>query len=474
MSELAKRLLKTIRKQDLLRPGDRVAAAVSGGADSVALLLLLEELRPELGIVLSVTHVNHKLRAEESDGDERFVANLAARLRLDLDAVAAPIKTRAKAGGERAKSGIEAAARELRYDFFRQLTERGGVNKVVTGHTLEDQAETVLLRIFRGTGIRGLAGIHPRLQLGAAGATTEVVRPLLTFRRQELRDYLRTRGEKWREDSSNNDPSFLRNRVRRLLLPLITEEFGDSALQHMAELAEIARAEEEYWSAGSGEREAVGKIGEPSATALAVNDLLARPLAAQRRQVRAWLEANAPEVSISFSLIEEILDLARGPAGKKLELPGGATPRTVRRGRNELALEYAPGLDAGNFEYTLSVPGEVAVPELGTRIKAQLVTVESVPEPERGALLDPKRAGDMLTIRNWRAGDRYWPAHTAKERKVKELLADRHATGAKKKLWPVAANKNGSLVWVRSFAAPVSFQPRATKGIRIREFAPQP
>jgi tRNA(Ile)-lysidine synthase len=494
MHELAARLLKTIRKQELLRPGDRVAAAVSGGADSVALLFLLEELRTELGIVLSVAHVNHKLRGEESDEDERFVANLATRLRFDLDSVAAPIESRAsrsaasKAVGEPAESGIEAAARELRYGFFRKLAEGSRVSKIATAHTLDDQAETVLLRIFRGTGIRGLAAIHPRLQVGRAkdavpGAragtksrgtfAAEVIRPLLTFRRRDLRAYLRTRGEPWREDSSNADPTFLRNRVRQRLLPLIAEEFGDATLRHLADLAEIARAEEEYWSANLSEQQPGRKAATPPDATLEANDLLARPLAVQRRQVRGWLEENTPEASISFLLIEEILELARGPAGKKLELPDGPNQRTVRRSHNQLALECQAGPAAGNYEYALAVPGEIEVSELGAQIKAQVVNIESVPEPERGTLLDPNRIGNALTIRNWRAGDRYWPAHTAAQKKVKELLSDRHATGAKKKLWPVAVNQEGSLVWMRGFAAPASLQPRSAKAIWIREIAPQ-
>ena len=136
---------------------------------------------------------------------------------------------------------------------------------------------------------------------------------------------------------SNDNPAFLRNRVRHRLLPLITKEFGDAALHHMAELAEIARAEEEYWSAG-GSKDS-GKAIASLAAALLLNDLLSHPLAVQRRQVRAWLEANAPDVSISFALIDEILELASGPAGKKLELPGEGNRRSVRRGRGELALE---------------------------------------------------------------------------------------------------------------------------------------
>ncbi len=483
MHELAQRLLKTIRKQELLRPGDRVGVAVSGGADSVALLFLLEELRAELGIVLSVAHVNHKLRREESDEDERFVAKLATRLGLELQTVSAPIESKAiRQRDAHAKSGIEAAARELRYEFFRELAEHGRVSKIATAHTLDDQAETVLLRIFRGAGIRGLAAIHPRLQLGRArnvetgafaraGTSAEVVRPLLTARRGDLRDYLRARNETWREDSSNADPTFLRNRVRLRLLPLITEEFGDAALLHMAELAEIARAEEEYWSADSSDPKPGGGANARPPAALERNGLLARPLAAQRRQVRAWLEASAPEVSMSFALIEEILELAQGPPGNKLELPSGAIRHSVRRSRNHLEIECQATANAADYEYLLRVPGAVTIPELKVRIEAQVVSAETIPESEQSALLNPDCAGNTLAIRNWRAGDRYWPAHTAAEKKVKELLTDRHATGAKKRLWPVAINKDSSVVWLRGFSAPASFQPRTTKAIWIREIA---
>jgi tRNA(Ile)-lysidine synthase len=472
MSELARRLLKTIRKQELLRPGDRVAAAVSGGADSVAQLYLLEELRSELGIVLSIAHVNHKLRGEESDEDERFVTKLAARLGIELDTVAAPILTRQiKQSDARAPSGIEAAARKLRYGFFRELAERGRVDKVATAHTLDDQAETVLLRIFRGTGIRGLAGIHPRLQLGPASAAAVVVRPLLSFRRCDLRDYLRGRNEVWREDSSNAHSTFLRNRLRHRLLPLITEEFGDAALLHIMELAEIARAEEEYWSADGGEWKPDSRASAPPPTVLELNDLLASPQAVQRRRVRLWLEENAPDASISFALVEKILELAIGPVGKKLELPG-ETRGGVRRGRNELTIEREATAHVKDYEYTLPVPGNIAIPELAARIETQVVSVAHVPEPERSSLLDPDSTGSTLKIRNWRAGDRYWPANTAAEKKVKELLTDRHATGAKKKLWPVAVNnEDGSLIWLRGFAAPSSLQPRTTKAIWIHEIA---
>ncbi len=526
MHSLAERLLKTIRKQESIRAGDRVAAAVSGGADSVALFCLLLELRTELGIVLSVAHVNHKLRGEESQGDERFVAELARQHGLELHAC------EATAGGRldsEIGTGIEAAARELRYEFFRELVRQGHVNKIATAHTIDDQAETVLLRIFRGTGIRGLSGIHPRIVFEEHGRELgELVRPLLGFRRSALQEFLREQGQRWREDSSNRDIAFLRNRVRHRLLPIIGEEFGEAAIEHMAELAEIARAEEEHWErahpelaaqlapaakavissaapmarlkphpfkaesskakssrpesskAKSGNAESrtdsVQRAETRRAASLPARELLALSLAARRRLVHVWLEANAGDLSISFRLIEAVLELARGTAGKRLELTAGHTLRVTRqRERKELLLEVE-GADGGkteNYQYALMVPGAVEVPELGAHIEARVVDAGGVPEGERGQLLDLERMPNQVLIRNWRAGDRYWPAHTASAKKVKELLGDRHAAGAEKKLWPVAVAEGCGLVWMRGFTVPAALRAPAgaAKAIWIREIA---
>jgi tRNA(Ile)-lysidine synthase len=476
--ELAKRLLKTIRKRESIRAGDRLAAAVSGGADSVALLCLLLELRAELGIVLSVAHVNHKLRGEESDGDERFVAELARQYDLELHTCDAPVDG---SGG----SGIEAAARELRYKFFRQLAREARVTKIATAHTLDDQAETVLMRMFRGAGIRGLSGIHPRIVFEEQGRVFgEVVRPSLGFRRAALLEFLRERGQSWREDSSNRNLAFLRNRVRHRLLPLIVEEFGDAAIEHMGELAEIARAEEEHWERVHPEtappvpipaKAAIHSTGlvARQAASLPVGPLLDLPLAAQRRLMRAWLEANAPDLKISFRLIEEALELAGEPAGRKVEMPSGWN---LRRGRQGLLLEPAPGDGcnaATDYQYYLSMPGAVGIPELGAHIEAQVVDRDGVAEDERGQLLNMELMPREILIRNWRAGDRYWPAHTAAEKKVKELLSARHAAGVQKKLWPVAAAEGCGLIWMRGFAVPAAFQASigAAKAIWIREIA---
>jgi tRNA(Ile)-lysidine synthase len=504
---LTDRLLKTIRKQESIRAGDRLAAAVSSGADSVALLCLLLELRAELGIVLSVAHVNHKLRGEESDEDERFVAKLAEQHGLELHVYEAPVDS---SQSLEQRSGIEAAAREQRYSFFRRMTHEGRVSKVVTAHTLDDQAETVLLRIFRGTGIRGLSGIHPKIIFEEQGhAFGEVVRPLLSLRRADLQEFLREQGQSWRQDSSNRDTAFLRNRVRHHLLPLISEEFGDSSIEHMAELAEIARAEEEHWERAHPEiaapalsvaKQAADEIGPDSigfvsgspktdaplgavarsetgrAASLPATGLLALPLAAQRRLVHVWLEANAGDLSISFRLIEQVLELARGAAGKKLELTTGRNLRLTRqRGRKELLLEPETGDtgEAPDYEYALAVPGIVRVAEVGIRFEASVVNSDEVPEENREQLLDLDHLPKEIFIRNWRAGDRFWPPHTAAPKRVKELLSDRYITGTEKKLWPVAVAEGCGLVWMRGFAVPAAFRASsgASRAIWIRELA---
>jgi tRNA(Ile)-lysidine synthase len=466
-----------MRKQAFVDAGDRVAVAVSGGADSVALLLLLLELRGKLGIVLSVAHVNHKLRGGESDRDEQFVRDLAAEHGLEFWCEIAGVKER---------SGIESAARRRRYEFFGRLLNDAKVTKIATAHTLEDQAETVLLRLFRGTGIRGLGGIHPRLRLTNDRRTSgEVVRPLLTFRRAELRQYLRERGQSWREDSSNQDEMFTRNRLRGRLLPLIVEDFGDSALEHLAELAEIARAEEELST----------KCEVPNCQLtegeLATDWLLALPLAARRRAVKAWIENNVPQARISFPFIASILELAQERTRHEIDVPTGArdvgrdlrgqAPGVdnrekdkpgkgnrwkIRTGPKELLIDAADDGPA-DYQYALSVPGEVYLPELRATISAEIANVESVSDAERPGLLDAKRVGKELTIRNWHAGDRYWPAHTKQGKKIKELLNDKHITGWDKKFWPVMVSGE-EIVWMRGFAAPETLQARNGKVIWIR------
>src|ERR1700756_958364 len=201
MERLVRRIHDAIRTSGLFLAGERVCVAVSGGADSVALLLLLVDLQKELGVVLSVAHFNHKLRGKDSDKDERFVAKLAAKYGLVFHSGQLDVGAKAK----RDKANLEDTARRTRYEFLEGLVQSGHVDKVAVAHTADDQAETVLAHILRGTGLAGLGGIHPMVG--------HVVRPLLGVRRAELRAYLRSKRQTWREDATNRDMTKMRARI---------------------------------------------------------------------------------------------------------------------------------------------------------------------------------------------------------------------------------------------------------------------
>src|SRR5664279_3403139 len=250
-----------------MRAGDRVCVAVSGGADSVALLRVLLELRTELGIVISIAHFNHGLRGEASEADDAFVAELARQYDLEFFCVRGNVRDHALTS----KLSVEAAARELRYCWLTSLAETHKLDEIATGHTLDDQAETVLLKFLRGAGTRGLAGIYPEIAIEAKAPDpfqptergpeaplhrdndprqpgARIVRPLLEVTREEVELYLTALGQSWREDESNLDHRFARNRVRHVLLPLLEREYNPNIRQALSDAAELSRAEEEYWN----------------------------------------------------------------------------------------------------------------------------------------------------------------------------------------------------------------------------------
>src|SRR5579864_954304 len=225
----------------MFQTGQRVGVAVSGGADSVCLLHVLVELGPRWNLRLSVLHLNHQLRGEESREDARFVAELAARLGLPFYLGEADVGRIARKSGD----NLEQAARNERSRFFLDYLRSGAADRIALGHTRSDQAETVLFRFLRGSGSAGLAGIRP--------VTTDgFVRPLLNVDRANIEQYLRERNITWREDSTNLSLDFARNRIRRELLPMLEREWNPAIAETLAHTAEWAREEEAYWEAEIG------------------------------------------------------------------------------------------------------------------------------------------------------------------------------------------------------------------------------
>jgi tRNA(Ile)-lysidine synthase len=306
---LSQSVLAYIRREGLLRAGDRVGLAISGGADSVALLRIMLELREELGIVLSVVHFNHRLRGVEAEADAEFVTRLAQRHELPLHAGSGDVSSHALSH----HLSTEAAARDLRYRYFRELFAANTLNRIATGHTLDDQAETVLLRIVRGAGTRGLAGIYPQLsyspaesiqtQLLVPGSQFSVVRPLLTTRRTAIESHLRQLGQDWCEDSSNRDLRHARNRVRHGILPRMERTLNPGVREILAETADMARAEEEYWQTEVAR--VLAGLWQAERRTLNPDGLRVMPLALRRRVARAAAESLG--LRLEFHHVEEIL-----------------------------------------------------------------------------------------------------------------------------------------------------------------------
>ena len=450
-----------IRDHHLVAAGDRVAVAVSGGADSVALLRVLLELREPLGIALTVAHFHHGIRGAEADGDLEFVRELAGKFSLEFHSGSGDAPSHARLR----KISLEAAARELRHLWFGQLVDQRRADKIATAHTLDDQAESVLMRLLRGAAARGLAGIFPAHQ------ERRLVRPLLGITRGEVEAYLLTAGQTWREDSTNRDLAHTRNRVRHQLLPLLERDFNPSVRRALADIAEVSRAEAEYWNGevasllsrlarrGRPSRSGRSTSGESAgAVALDLAALRALPLAVQRQILHTI--AGQMGVSLEFRHVEQLVQLVQtaegGRAGgSRLALPGGLT--AVRSFRE---LRFSPAVAvvaAENYQYCLSVPGEVAVPELGSIIHARVVTGPQTGFDYPPLLLNRARLASELTVRNWRPGDRFFPARTKAPKKLKELLEPGRMPGeispAQRKRWPVVESA-GEIVWVRGFPVP--------------------
>jgi tRNA(Ile)-lysidine synthase len=458
--KLAQAAFRYICKHDLLRAGNRVGIAVSGGTDSVALLRLMLELRQEIGLVVSVLHLNHKLRGADSDADEAFIRELAQKNRLALISETRDVKAYAA----QKRAGIEAAARELRYELFGRLVADGACDRIATAHTLDDQAETLLLKLARGAGTRGLAGIYPKLvlscQLSAISKPqtrrpdgSAIVRPLLATRREDLRAYLSEIGQTWREDSSNRDLRHTRNRIRHGILPRFQRHVNPSVHDALADTAEIARGEEEYWA-----REITRLLPQvwQSKDSLNYAQLETLPLALRRRLVRAAAESLGS--AMEFRHVEEVLGL--GPESSA-SLPQG----WVATRNGDVIRFHELDEKASDYQYVLLVPGKVAV--LESRLNLETVLVNDA--DGREDMLEFSFAQRELVVRNWRAGERFWPAHTKEPKKIKELLQDRHITGEEKRGWPVIASGD-EVVWMRGFGVRRDFRAKNGRGVLIREF----
>ncbi len=444
----------------------RIGVAVSGGADSVFLLHALREL----GVAVSVLHVNHGLRGAESDGDEEFVRELALASGLPVQVLTAQLMI----------GNTEQEARRARYDFFARQIAAGTCDAVATGHTLDDQAETVLYRLLRGAGTAGLSGIRPRTESG-------IIRPLLALRRDEIRRWLSERNIPWLEDSSNQNREFLRNRIRLQHLPELSASLNPSLPELLASTAVWAQGEEDYWSAELDRLEPLYLIEKPETILISTKPYLELPLAAQRRLLRRAIERVRGSLrAIDFQHVERIRAMMATREGSgRMQLPDLDIYRSFDW------LRLAPvGFDTRlerDFETPLVIPGRTELIERELTIEMELVDNPGVYNSDVQALDWERCSGSLsfrdlkwqgLRLRNWRPGDRYQPQGRVAAEKIKTLFQEYRVPLWERRRWPVVvtnavadAGQAESIVWSRRFGVASRFAagPESRKVMLIQE-----
>ncbi|PYN85024.1 MAG: tRNA lysidine(34) synthetase TilS [Candidatus Rokuibacteriota bacterium] len=438
---LREQIERTIRRHAMLAGGETVLVAVSGGADSVALLHLLSGLAADWRLRLHVLHVDHQLRAE-SAADADFVRALGARLGIPVDVATVAVDRR---------GSLEAAARSARYAALEACATRIGAERIALGHTADDQAETVLMRLVQGAGVRGLSGIPP-----VRGA---IIRPLIELRRSALEPELERAGLAWVEDASNRDPKFLRNRIRHELLPLLSDSYNPEIATALVRLSSLARE-----TVGALDRAAEAELdrlavwGDRAATLrLEALRALPRPVAAEvLRQAAARLGSRAPLRAWAHRGLKRVFAV---PAPRRPFKLGGVTVE-VSGALARLATAPPPTL----IERAVVVPGRTELPEIGQALEARLVGADAyaIPRESGRVAFDADGLATPLVVRPRRRGDRF-VAFGGVERRLKTLLIEAKVPRWERGRVPVV-EAGGTIVWIgrlrRGAAARVTARTR--------------
>jgi len=486
------KLFNCIKSHGLFNRGDSVLVAVSGGADSVALLCALRAMATRLNISLSVAHLNHCIRGKASDADAEFVRKLAILLGVPYTVGRTDVPRLAKRKG----LSMEMAAREARYDFLADAARKMKADVVATAHTADDQAETLLLKLARGAGPRGLSGISCQIIMDGL----KIVRPLLDMRRSEIEKFLRGRKQNWREDKTNLDPAYLRNRVRHEVLPFLEKKLNPDIRAALIRTADVLREEDKWLEKLSvkilkkcmekpatlpltlalspkgrgnithnvplllplplGERiEVRGKAcpGKPPfGSALLLSGLKSECLAAKRRVLRQWLSlAGVTPELIDYDVVarlEALLDDAKGTGS--IEIAGSWI---VKRRYDRLIIEQGRERSVISFRHKIKISGktEVAVGRLKieTSLQPGLLKDKDLHIgrfPARASLRLPAGCKPRIIVRSWRNGDRMKPFGMTGSRKLHHIFIDEKVPVEERRNIPVF-ECGGEIIWIPGY-----------------------
>jgi tRNA(Ile)-lysidine synthase len=418
----------------MLASDDRILAAVSGGADSVCIALILKEL----GYQIAIAHVNHGLRGAASDEDETFTSALAERLHVPFFSRRVLL-----AGGN-----VEAAGRDARKNFFKELAMQHGFTKIAVAHTRNDRVETFLLNLLRGAGSTGLVSMP-----AVSGST---IRPLIETSREQVEAYLNEQGETWRTDASNFNLEFARNRLRHAAIPQLESQFNSNLVETLSRTVEILEDEEDWMRSLATEWLKHNGTKEPDGFVINIERLREAPVALIRRVLRGGLrEAGSDLQDVSFDQIEGIRSLLEnGKSGKYVEIPGGTQ---AAREFNRLVFRKAVPAESA-YDYELKIPGSVHIPELQKIFRAEIVGSETVQSHGGRVFVDADSIGPCVRIRNWKPGDYYKPVGLPAG-KLKKLFQRARIPRSHRSGWPVVV-ADSTIIWVASFPVSREFAPR--------------
>jgi tRNA(Ile)-lysidine synthase len=459
---LERSVAASARAMRLFAQGDHLLVAVSGGPDSVALLAVLASLTPSWRLRLSALHVNYGLRGEESEEDERFVSRLCVGLGVPL--VCERIDLHHADGLPKGLS-LQARAREARYATLRCVAATLGADKIALGHTADDQAETLLMWMLRGSGATGLAGIRP-VREGL------YVRPLLGASRADVLAYLKARGLTFRTDSSNAKPLYLRNRVRRDLLPLL-KEFNPAVVDALTRQAAILRDEDrclEQWTS-----EWIGRhVQRGAGRTLTVPraELLALPIALQRRVVREVArQVTGGDHGPTFLAAESVLEkVVQGRSGSSLVLRGA---RVAREYDAIICSGLGAPAPAGRTIEISHIPSTTVWPATGQRVRLRMVAGAAAAPSRHAAQFDADRFTHRLVLRSWKPGDVFHPQGMGgRKKKIQDYFCDSKLPRGRRPAVPLLVAPEG-ILWIAGYRADHRFRVTpSTKRIVMAELLP--
>jgi tRNA(Ile)-lysidine synthase len=433
-----------------------VVVAVSGGADSVALLYVLWKLKGDLGVDIVAAHLNHGIRGADADEDARFVQDLEAKLNIACVVETADVPRISR----QSRTGIEETARTVRYEFLEKVAASAHASRIAVAHTSDDQVETVLLNILRGTGTDGLAGMPP--------VRGKIIRPLIDVSRREVEAYLVEGGLRWRTDETNLDPGYSRNRVRIELLPYLEEKFNPRIREAVLSLSRIARDETAMARAEAERlfRSAALEAG-PGRVALDAEMLRRFDRALQRRCIRMAVEMVKGDLrDVEYGQVDRIVESLNREQDLSVTMPSGQVYASLSAGEFRVFRTEEPVLV--DFERDVIVPGRTEVQELGVAVETAFVDPAERPRTTHETVIDPAKLVGALRVRMWKPGDRMIPFGMSGHKKLQDLFTDRKVPRLDRYRTPVFVDDE-KIVWVAglSVSESVRISDATTSALRI-------